>query len=116
MKTGALIRAAVRIGAILGHADEDALAAITAYGDQAGRLFQLADDILDATSTTEALGKGAGKDRDAGKQTMVRTLGLDRARGYLDVLTERALAALDRFGPEADGLRNTARYFGTRQS
>jgi farnesyl diphosphate synthase len=114
MKTGALIRASVRIGAILGRADEDTLAAITAYGDHAGRLFQLADDILDATSTTEALGKGAGKDRDAGKQTMVRTIGLDRARGYLDVLTGRALAALDRFGPEADGLRNTARYFGTR--
>lgn len=116
MKTGALIRASVRIGAILGEADDEGLAAITAYGDQAGRLFQLADDILDATSTPEAMGKATGKDRAAGKQTMVRTLGLERAQGYLEVLTERALAALERFGPEADGLRNTARYFGERKS
>jgi farnesyl diphosphate synthase len=116
MKTGALIRASVRIGAILAEADDESLAAITEYGEQAGRLFQLADDILDATSTTGALGKTAGKDGAAGKQTMVRTLGLEGARDYLNVLTERSLAALERFGPEADGLRATARYFGDRKA
>ena len=57
------------------------------------------------------MGKATGKDAAAGKQTMVRALGMERAQGYLELLTERALAALERFGPEADGLRNTARYF-----
>ena len=116
MKTGALIRASVRIGAILAEADDEGLAAITEYGDQAGRLFQLADDILDATSTSEAMGKATGKDAAAGKQTMVRALGMERAQAYLEYLTGRALEALERFGPEADGLRNTARYFAERKS
>ena len=116
MKTGALIRASVRIGAILAEADDEGLAAITEYGDHAGRLFQLADDILDATSTSEAMGKATGKDAAAGKQTMVRALGMERAQGYLEHLTQSALAALERFGPEADGLRNTARYFAERKS
>lgn len=116
MKTGALIRASVRIGAMLGEADDESLAAVTTYGNNAGRLFQLADDLLDTTSTTEALGKAAGKDAAAGKQTMVSVLGIDRALNYRDVLVERALEALERFDAKADGLRNTVNYFATRTS
>ncbi|MBN9336047.1 polyprenyl synthetase family protein, partial [Devosia sp.] len=80
MKTGALIRASVRIGAILGGADLRALSALTAYAEAAGRAFQLADDILDVTATPEAMGKATGKDAKAGKQTLVQKLGVDGAR------------------------------------
>ena len=115
MKTGALIRAAVRLGALLGGADPAALAAFTAYADFAGRAFQLADDLLDATSTAEALGKAAGKDDAAGKQTLVARLGLDASRRQLGELVHAAITALTPFGPEADGLRATVRYFASRE-
>src|SRR5262245_28638112 len=61
-KTGALIRCAVRVGAIIGGASEDELNAITEYGEKAGLAFQVADDLLDETATSEELGKTAGKD------------------------------------------------------
>jgi len=114
MKTGALIRAAVRIGAILGGADPRALAALTAYAEAAGRAFQLADDILDVTASPEAMGKATGKDQAAGKQTLVTQLGLEGARNHLDATIAHAIAALRTFGPKADGLRATAKYFGSR--
>lgn len=115
MKTGALIRAAVRMGAILGGADARALSALTAYAEAAGRAFQLADDILDVTATPEVMGKATGKDQDAGKQTVVSRLGVDGARKMLDGIVNEALLALRTFGPKADGLRATARYFAARQ-
>jgi len=116
MKTGALIRAAVRIGAILGGASDEALASLTQFAELAGRAFQLADDLLDATSTAAALGKAAGKDAAAGKQTLVAQLGIEAAQRRLGDLVHDALTALTAFGPEADGLRATARYFATRES
>jgi farnesyl diphosphate synthase len=116
MKTGALIRAAVRMGAILGGAPGDALTHLTRFAEFAGRAFQLADDLLDATSTAEVLGKAAGKDDAAGKQTLVARLGIEGARRRLGDLTHDALTELLVFGPEADGLRGTARYFATRES
>ncbi|MFD1941246.1 polyprenyl synthetase family protein [Paradevosia shaoguanensis] len=114
MKTGALIRASVRMGAILGGADAAALTALTLYGEAAGRAFQLADDILDVTASAEAMGKATGKDAAAGKQTLVARLGVDAARKHLDGIIAEALAALGAFGPEAEPLRATARYFGSR--
>jgi farnesyl diphosphate synthase len=116
MKTGALIRASVRIGAILGGADPRALSALTAYAEAAGRAFQLADDILDVTATSEAMGKATGKDAGHGKQTLVAQLGLEAARQHLKATINDALSALRTFGPKADGLRATARYFGSRES
>ncbi|MEO8883276.1 MAG: polyprenyl synthetase family protein [Devosia sp.] len=116
MKTGALIRAAVRIGAILGGASDTALADLTQFAALAGRAFQLADDLLDATSTASALGKATGKDAAAGKQTLVARLGVEAAQRRLGDLIHDALTALTAFGPEADGLRATARYFATRES
>jgi farnesyl diphosphate synthase len=116
MKTGALIRASVRMGAILGGADARTLAVLTRYAELAGRAFQLADDILDVTATPETMGKATGKDAALGKQTLVATLGLDGARARLDQTVGEALSALRTFGPRADGLRATARYFASRES
>jgi farnesyl diphosphate synthase len=115
MKTGALIRASVRMGAILGGADARALSALTAYAEAAGRAFQLADDILDVTATPEIMGKATGKDAGAGKQTVVSRLGIDGARQMLDRIVNEAISALRTFGPKADGLRATARYFAARE-
>jgi farnesyl diphosphate synthase len=116
MKTGALIRASVRMGAILGGAEPRALSALTAYAEAAGRAFQLADDILDVTATPEAMGKATGKDADAGKQTLVARLGVDGARKVLNDTVNEAILALRTFGPKADGLRATARYFASREN
>jgi farnesyl diphosphate synthase len=115
MKTGALIRASVRMGAILGGADTRALAVLTAYAEAAGRAFQLADDILDVTASAQTMGKATGKDAAAGKQTLVATLGLDGARARLNQTVNDALSTLRTFGPKADGLRATARYFASRE-
>jgi farnesyl diphosphate synthase len=115
MKTGALIRASVRMGAILGGVEPRPLSALTAYAEAAGRAFQLADDILDVTATAETMGKATGKDEGKGKQTLVAQLGVDGARQRLDAIINEALGYLRTFGPRADGLRATARYFGTRE-
>jgi farnesyl diphosphate synthase len=115
MKTGALIRASVRIGAILGGADARALSVLTAYAEAAGRAFQLADDILDVTATAEAMGKATGKDAGMGKQTLVGQLGVDGAKARLAQIVNEALGCLRTFGPKADGLRATARYFASRE-
>ena len=116
MKTGALISAAVHIGAILGNASGNQLTALLGYGDTIGQAFQLADDILDVTASAEAMGKATGKDAVAGKQTLVALIGVDAARRQLAELTHDALGALSAFGPEAEGLRATARYFADRES
>ena len=116
MKTGALIRASVRMGAILGGADSRALAVLTAYAEAAGRAFQLADDILDVTASAATMGKATGKDAGMGKQTLVTTLGLEGARRHLNDTVAAALSALRTFGPRADGLRATARYFASREN
>lgn len=115
MKTGALIRASVRMGALIGGADARALSVLTVYAEAAGRAFQLADDILDVTATTETMGKATGKDAAHGKQTLVAQLGLDGARDRLHRTVGEALSALRTFGPKADGLRATVRYFASRE-
>ncbi|MEB3198019.1 MAG: farnesyl diphosphate synthase [Candidatus Sericytochromatia bacterium] len=113
-KTGALIRAAVRIGALLGAADERQAQALDAYADALGLAFQIADDILDSTRTAEELGKTPGKDAAAGKATYVTVFGLDEARRRLDQTTEECLATLGGWGSEANPLRAIARYVGAQ--
>lgn len=115
MKTGALIRAAVRIGAILGNASDTDLKQLTTYAEAAGRAFQLADDILDVTATPEALGKASGKDADKGKQTIVARIGVEAARRQLAEVIHDALTALLPFDERADALRATARFFAERE-
>jgi len=116
MKTGALIRAAVRMGALIGGANDDQLAALTRYGEAAGRAFQLADDILDETASAAEMGKQTRKDQDRGKKTLVASLGLEAAERHLGETIHNAISALTPFGDEADGLRATARYFAERRS
>lgn len=116
MKTGALIRAAVLLGATIGGATEEQLPDFATYAEKAGAAFQLADDILDVTATPEQLGKATGKDAGAGKQTLVALIGVDAARRHLGELVHDALTALTPFGPEADGLRATVRFFATREN
>jgi farnesyl diphosphate synthase len=114
MKTGALIRAAIRMGAILGGASHDQLGHLTVYAETAGRAFQLADDLLDVTASATSVGKATGKDADRNKQTLVARLGVDTARRHLGRIVHDAITALTPFGPEADTLRDSARYFATR--
>lgn len=114
MKTGALIRAAVRMGAILGKAASNELSALTSYAEAAGSAFQLADDILDATGTQTQLGKKAGKDAEQGKQTLVASLGLEDARKKLGNLVGQASEHLAPFGKRATHLHDTVRFIAER--
>jgi geranylgeranyl pyrophosphate synthase len=81
-----------------------------AYGRQIGLAFQIADDLLDVESSAEAMGKAVGKDADAGKQTYPACLGVERSRQAGWEAIEAAVAALDNYGPEADDLRELARF------
>ncbi|MDD5306902.1 MAG: polyprenyl synthetase family protein [Deltaproteobacteria bacterium] len=110
MKTGAIITAAVRCGAILGGADEDELAALTRYGNRIGLAFQVADDVLDVVGSRESLGKTAGKDEAQGKSTFPALLGLERSLGYLHRLSTEAHAAISRFGVRGGALAAMAEF------
>lgn len=114
MKTSDMIITSIEMGAILG--GETHIGPLTLCGEHAGLAFQIADDILDATATSDALGKTAGKDAAAGKATVVASIGLDGARKMLDECVSDALALLDDFGPRADRLRETIRYFAIREN
>lgn len=116
MKTGALIRAAIRMGAILGDAGAKQLKALTRYGEAAGRAFQLADDILDLTATSEQMGKTTKKDSARAKPTLVAKIGLDAANRHLGETIHHAISALAPFGADAQGLKDIALYFAERQN
>jgi len=116
LKTGALIRFSCQAGAILGEAGEAEHAALVAYAEDLGLAFQIADDILDAESTPEALGKPTGQDASLGKATFVGQLGIDAAREQADALVQSACARLDLFGEKADLLRQTAAFVVSRRS
>lgn len=113
MKTGDMIVAAMEMGGILG--GETALEPLAACGHHAGLAFQIADDILDATSTSDTLGKTVGKDAAQGKATIVAVKELDGARTLLAENVEAALDAIADRGAEADRLRAVIRYFGSRE-
>lgn len=113
MKTGALFRFACEAGAVLGGAGP---APLRQYAEHIGPAFQIADDILDVTSSPERLGKGTQKDKDKGKATFVALLGLAGAKAEAERLVDRAVAALAGFGAEADTLRDAARYIVARHA
>ena len=115
MKTGAILTFSVEAGAILGQTDAGARQSLVAYGRALGAAFQVADDILDREASAEALGKRTGKDQDKGKATLVDLLGMDGARRECRQLVEQADAALDRFGPQAQTLREAVRFVVERQ-
>ncbi len=115
-KTGALIKASVVAGALLGGASGKKLAAITRYGEAAGLAFQIADDILDIEGTTEEIGKDAGSDQARGKATYPAVIGLAAAKEEALAMMDEALRSLETFGAEADPLREIARYIVQRNN
>lgn len=116
MKTGALITASVQCGAQLGGADEKQFAALTAYAQKCGAVFQIADDILDIEASADAMGKATGKDDAKGKATLVNILGLEKARAERDRQMAESIAALAIFDGKADILRDAARFAAQRKN
>ena len=114
-KTARLIIVACRMGGVCAGASDEQVDALSRYGKHLGIAFQIVDDILDVTSTPQQLGKATSKDADSGKNTYPRLLGLDQSRGMAAEHVDQALASLDEFGPQADGLRAVARFV-TRRS
>jgi geranylgeranyl diphosphate synthase type II len=105
-KTGALIRSAVRLGAILGGTGDEELSSLTRYGEKVGLAFQIADDILDVEGTRQETGKSTQRDRENQKNTYPSLLGLERSKELSRTLVDEALEALRQFdqrgAPEGD--------------
>ncbi|KQN25600.1 farnesyl-diphosphate synthase [Sphingomonas sp. Leaf33] len=114
MKTGALIACAVESGAILGRVAPEGRRALRGYARDIGLAFQIADDILDVEGDEALAGKALRKDEAAGKETFLTLLGLTRAREQAAMLVDQAIEHLRGFGPEADLLREIARYITER--
>lgn len=114
LKTGALIVASVRCGALLARASRTRLEALSRYAQHVGLAFQVADDVLDVTGTRGDLGKSVGKDAAQGKTTFVSLLGLAAARAHVRELATRALRELRDFDAAADALREIPEYIAAR--
>lgn len=114
-KTAALLTTSIRLGAMSANATEQKLQALTEFGQSLGLAFQIIDDILDVTQTTEKLGKTAGKDVEATKATFPALFGLEKSRAEARRLTEAAHASLKPFGEKATPLRQIADYLLSRE-
>ena len=110
LKTGALLGAAVEMGAILGHVPPEGRAHLRGYARDIGLAFQIADDLLDAEGDEELAGKALRKDAAQGKETFLSLLGAERAREQAQALVDQAIGYLGGYGPEADLLRVLARF------
>ena len=115
-KTGALIQAACEVGAIAAGASGAVVAALSSFGRDIGLAFQVADDVLDATATTDQLGKTAGRDASLKKSTYVSSLGVDGARAEAGRLEATAVAWLKAAGVHSPSLVSLAGYIVQRQS
>lgn len=115
-KTGALIKASVKCGAILGGGDERQIAEITRYGEALGLAFQITDDILDIEGTTAEIGKDAGSDQARGKATYPAVIGLGESRKRAAELLDIAIDAISGLDDKADPLREIAKYILARKS
>lgn len=107
-KTGAMLRASLRMGAISAGASAEGFEALSCYGEHVGLAFQIVDDILDVEETSEALGKTAGKDAQQHKITFPAVYGLERSREMAEQERMAAHAALAQFGERAARLRELA--------
>lgn len=107
-KTGALLRASVRMGAILAGASDDELSSLSQYGEHIGLAFQIVDDILDVEESSATLGKTAGKDAAQHKITFPAVYGLEVSHRMAEQEREHARTALERFGARATRLRELA--------
>ncbi len=116
LKTGALITSSVRLGGLAAAASPERMAAFTQYGDAIGLAFQIADDVLDVTATTDQLGKTAGRDIALAKSTYPALLGIAGAVSRAEALVEEGRAALQVAGMLTPQLEHLARFFVTRQS
>ena len=114
LKTGALLAAAVEMGAVLGKVPAEGRTHLRRYARDVGLAFQIADDLLDHEGDEARAGKALRKDAVAGKQTFVGLLGAERAREQARLLSEQAIAHLAQHGQEADVLRAVARYIVER--
>ena len=115
LKTGALITAAVHVGALLGGADPGQTDRLIEYGKHIGLAFQIADDLLDIEGDATLMGKETGGDARQKKVTFPSLLGVDQARALSRSLMENSLMALSRFGENADPLREIARFMIERR-
>jgi geranylgeranyl diphosphate synthase type II len=115
-KTGALLRASVRIGAMYAGAAEEQVDRLSCFGEHVGLAFQIVDDILDVEESSEALGKTAGKDAHQQKITFPAVYGLEKSRSMAAEECERAHAALEPFGARAQRLREIADLIVQRKS
>jgi geranylgeranyl pyrophosphate synthase len=115
-KTGALIRSACALGAIAAEGSASQVAALTAYGEDVGLAFQIADDVLDATGTSEELGTTAGRDAELAKSTYVSLLGVEAARAEAERLAHRGVSHLEQAGVPSGALGALAGYIVTRSS
>ncbi|MCP1772504.1 farnesyl diphosphate synthase [Neisseria perflava] len=117
LKTGALIRAAVVLGALAcPDLDDAAIARLDDYAAKLGLAFQVIDDVLDCEADTATLGKTAGKDADNDKPTYVKLMGLEAARAYAETLVADAVALLQPFGEKAAHLRGLAEFVTARKN
>jgi geranylgeranyl diphosphate synthase, type II len=116
LKTGALIRAACRMGALAAGGDAEVLARADTYGDSVGLAFQIADDVLDVTATPEALGKPVGADAAAGRFTFPAVLGLEASKELAARKVAEAIAAVAPLEGEDGPLAALARYVVERRS
>jgi geranylgeranyl diphosphate synthase type II len=115
-KTGALLRASLRMGAIFAGAGRDEYSALSCYGEHIGLAFQIVDDILDVEEPSETLGKTAGKDAQQGKITFPAVYGLETSRRMAEEECARAHRVLDRFGSRAARLHELADLIVHRKS
>lgn len=114
-KTAALITASVVSGGMYAGATDTQLARLRCYGQSIGLAFQIVDDVLDVTQTSEQLGKTAGKDTAAEKTTYPALFGIDESLRKADALIDRACAELNEFGPAASILKELARFLVERK-
>ena len=114
-KTGALIKASVRIGAILANAEENDINILTKYADKIGLAFQIKDDILSEIGDEKILGKPVGNDREKNKVTFVTKYGLNKAEEILEKITNEAINEIDYYGEKSKFLKELALYIKNRQ-
>ncbi|MCJ2181712.1 polyprenyl synthetase family protein [Novosphingobium sp. 1949] len=114
LKTGALLGAAVELGAVLGRVAPEGRAHLRSYARDIGLAFQIADDLIDHEGDAHVAGKAVGKDAEAGKATFVSLMGAERAREQARMLVEQAIGHLAQHGGEADLLRSLARFIVER--
>jgi geranylgeranyl diphosphate synthase type II len=114
-KTSALLRCSVRLGGMSANCSPAQLAALTDFGYHVGLAFQVIDDILDVTQTSEKLGKTAGKDTQAQKATYPAIVGLDKSRKIAEQLTRKAFASLELFKGKAQALEALAQFLLKRE-